>query len=471
MFFCRADPSSFGSSRVSRTILWLLTLVPFAWLVLLVCKYAVPVPFQDQWELVPLLQKSYEGRVTLEDLWAQHNEHRILFPRLLMLLMARLTGWNIGWEIALNVALGAALFGVLTWQIRRTALELALPGLCWAVPAGSLMVFSISHYENWICGWQLQVWLHLLAAVSGIVLLAARPFRWLKFACAGLLGVVATYSFGDGLVFWPVGLVVLVAAAARKKERRIGAALWILMSVLVYCSYAWHYQKPARHPSLASMFQKPFGYGFYVLQYLGALCGMGAPAVMGAAGLALLGWSLWKLRKWKPADRDASLPYVGLILYSFASALVTGVGRVGFGADQALSSRYGAMSITFWISLVVFLLNTANARRGEVTVRPAPECPGTHAGPKGAGAALAASSVVAIVALVALNSLLSGGPMKTLSGLQQFGRSALVELAENPTGRPRTNGLLSLYPRAQIIKERYSVLVRHRLSVFRDTKH
>jgi len=69
-----------------------LALVPLAFLLCVVARYAVPVPYWDQWEFVPLLEKTYHGQLTFHDLWAQHNEHRILFPRIIMLALAHLTG-------------------------------------------------------------------------------------------------------------------------------------------------------------------------------------------------------------------------------------------------------------------------------------------------------------------------------------------------------------------------------------------
>ena len=40
----------------------------------------------DQWDTVPLLDHYLNGHVTWRELLAQHNEHRIFFPRLVFLL-------------------------------------------------------------------------------------------------------------------------------------------------------------------------------------------------------------------------------------------------------------------------------------------------------------------------------------------------------------------------------------------------
>ena len=44
------------------------------------------------------------------------------------------------------------------------------------------------------------------------------------------------------------------------------------------------------------------------------------------------------------------LPWLALVLYAILSAAATGVGRLGFGVNQALSSRYTTFSTLFIIS-------------------------------------------------------------------------------------------------------------------------
>src|ERR1035438_4142148 len=175
----------------------ILALLPLAFLIWVVVQYAVVVPYLDQWELVPLLEKTYHGNLTFSDLWAQHNEHRLIFPQIIMLLLARLTRWNIHYELAVNIILALGIFTVFLHQVKITGRKLGLAGLPGAIPAVSLIVFSISQYQNWLWGWQLQMLLNLLAVVVGIVLLANDTFRWWKFAAAASLGIVATYSFAN----------------------------------------------------------------------------------------------------------------------------------------------------------------------------------------------------------------------------------------------------------------------------------
>ena len=103
------SPLSVFLSRYGDKIL---ALVPLAFLIWVVVHYAVAVPFMDQWDMVPLLEKTYHGELTFHDLWAQHNEHRPVFPQLIMLLLARLTHWNIHYELAVSITLALGIFAV-----------------------------------------------------------------------------------------------------------------------------------------------------------------------------------------------------------------------------------------------------------------------------------------------------------------------------------------------------------------------
>src|SRR5437773_6033050 len=204
-----------------RNSWWLLAIVPFAFLLYTVVKFSVPVPFLDEWDLVPLLEKMYGGSLTLDDLWKLHNEHRLLFPQLIMLGLARLTDWDLRYEMAASMLLAAGIFLLLVRQVGITARKLAVPELRWAIPLFSVIVFSISQYQNWLWGWQLEILLSVFGVIGGIVLLANPPFTWLRFGGAAVLGIVASYSFGNGGVFWLVGLFALFVVIDPGKERRL----------------------------------------------------------------------------------------------------------------------------------------------------------------------------------------------------------------------------------------------------------
>ncbi|MGA2241811.1 MAG: hypothetical protein ABSH11_07205 [Verrucomicrobiota bacterium] len=455
----------------------ILALVPLAFLIWVVTQYAVAVPFLDQWELVPLLEKTYHGDLTLHDLWAQNNEHRLVFPKIIMLLLARLTHWNIHYELAVNLILALGIFTVLIYQVKITGRKLGMAGLHWAIPAISLIVFSISQYQNWLWGWQLQMLLNMLTAVGGILLLADETFSWRRFAAAALLGMVATYSFANGTLFWPIGLVILFVATAGKRQRPPAMITWLAVSVLILWSYLYHYQKPEEHPPLNLIFKMPFEYASFVLKYIGGICAQcvgGSTStdcnfalVFGLAAILAMGWAGWMLVRKKVADFKTLLPYFGISLYSIGSALMTGVGRVGFGSNQAMYSRYCTTVVPLWVSLVVFLILLRTGSDRTMNADPALKNRYERSAPLDCRQVSGWLLLTAITMLV-LGSVCATDGAKTLSRIQTVGRKSLLNLAANPASETDYRGLRFIYPRPKVIVERYPILMKYRLSVFRD---
>ena len=78
----------------------------------------IDFPYMDQWEVVSLMEKLFTHTLNFQDFTAQHNEHRILFPKLIMVLGASLTHWNITLELYINILLGICLFWVISKPIK-----------------------------------------------------------------------------------------------------------------------------------------------------------------------------------------------------------------------------------------------------------------------------------------------------------------------------------------------------------------
>ena len=457
----------------------ILALVPLAFLIWVVVQYAVAVPYWDQWELVPLLEKTYHGELTFHDLWAQHNEHRIIFPQLIMLLLARLTRWNIHYELAVNIILALGIFAVFIHQVKITGRKLGFAGLPWAIPAISLIVFSVSQYQNWLWGWQIQMFLNLLAVAGGIVLLANDTFRWWKFAAAALLGIVATYSFANGILLWPIGLLLLLLVPTGAGKRKAATAGWILIGTLTLGAYFYHYQKPENHPPLSLIFKIPAEYAVYVFKYLGTICAQGLGVdisaegafafIFGLAGTIATGWAGGTLLRKKIADPGTLLPYFGLVLYSVGSALVTGVGRLGFGTNQALASRYCTMVVPLWVSLVVFLILLRTGGDRATNADPAPKSRYERSAPLGCRQ-IAGWLLLTAITLLVLGTVCAADGAKFLSHMQTSGRNCLLNVAANPASETYYQGLSAIYPRPAVVMERYPILVEHRLSLFKDVK-
>ena len=446
------------SARVigeSHPIVWgtaaFVAVFSLALLLWAVSRYHVDVPFWDGWGLVPLLEKHYAGTLTLRDLLAQHNEHRPFFPRLVMIGLARVTHWDITFELLFNVLLAVGAYLALALQICRTKLLGGPLNVALLLPGLSVLAFSLNQWGNWLWGWQMQVFLNVLAVVLGVITLAGPgpEFRWWRFGVACLLGVVATFSFANGILYWVVAGSLLFVLNYTGRRERIGAlAIWALVAAADAFVYLHGYHKPQTHPSLLAFLSDPIGYLDYVLVYLGSpLKSFGDGFAIGIGGLgvgALAGGAIYLLRRghvrlWVLA------PYLTLSLYSLASAMMTGVGRVGFGYEQATASRYVTISYLLWVGVLAILglIASRGSARTPVTV--------------------VAFGLVLVITLLAGASSVGG-----LAGFWQHheqlapARAALRSLSGDDETYKR------LFPDPARVRRDGATLKELRLSVFRD---
>ena len=418
--------------RAARLLL-LAAAVPPAALALLVYFWGVDLPYWDQWALVPLLEKDAAGNLGLGDLWRPHNEHRLFFPRLAMIAMARLSGWNIRWELAANVLLAAATFAVAIRMYRRHDPRRALPLSMFA----SLLIFNPSQWENWSWGWGMQIFLNTAAVLAGLGLLAYGRRGTAQLAAAAALGLVATFSFATGLFFW---LVAYPLVLLDRQGRRARAVIWTAVTLAVWGLYFYRFDAAAGSPLDLDLETLKL-YGGYVSLYVGAPIFFfnGYLALYGGflALVAFAACGLLVLRRavWRPA-----LPWICVSLYAIASALLTGAGRLDFGLLQALSSRYVTISSLFWLGFAGLLVT--------LPWRAPRWAPG-----------LALAMAVLCLVLSARHGALG---FRAQWQLKRELREALR------AGEPAD--FTVLMPKPRLLQQRLEVLRRLRLSVFRDAE-
>jgi hypothetical protein len=423
----------------------LLALLPLAFLMLMYAFFAPDYPFKDQWELPLLLEKMHTDGLGLSDFWAQHNEHRLLFPRLVMLFLARLSHWNVLWEQAVNLLLGMGIFAFWVLQARRS---LERKPLGWLLPLLSLLAFSLAQWGNWFLGWQLQEFMNVLALCAACYWLATP--NWPHCLAAALAGIVATYSFANGLLVWPLGLAILLYAENQPRWKMTPKrAFWTVIGVLVITSYLYGYQRPPHHPPFWSFIKHPVDFVLYFFKYLGQpVCNFSGITSVGAAMFGVVGLSHW-LSMFLPLLRGSKkylasrwAPLAALGAYAVLSALLTGAARIEMGgSDQAMSPRYVTMANLFWFSLLIMawmhFSPTEKPKPGRV-------------------------ACVVVAVCIGLSSLWGAYKWTERYNAYAPARQALVEGSNDEV-------LKRLYPDVETLLERREILKRYRYSLFSKT--
>jgi hypothetical protein len=327
-----------------RGVLWIaaVAIAPVITLVSIATN-AVNVPFADEWSLVPLFQADH---FDLGLFFAQHHEHRPLFPRAVDYVLAYMTGWDIRAELYLNFAVAVATFLALLAALRRTLDRNAFLAVSVVT---SVIFFSPGQWENWLWGWQLEWFLCNLTAVGVIwalaVLVDRSPARGLRIGA--LAAFVGTFSLGQGLLLWPVGLALLVF-------RRRPWRLWALLSVATFVLYFAGWTNPGEHPSKTIFLSHPFEFLEWVCLYLGRPFAVSTNTGVAVGALLLLTFAAaatYVVRHRHDMVLVARAEFwLALGAYALGAGLLTDISREGFGLIGAAVSRYSTMAALFAIA-------------------------------------------------------------------------------------------------------------------------
>lgn len=324
-----------------------------ALLAFIVLRGAVNIPYWDEWEWTDLVIGAHNHTLTLSQLWAQHNEHRMLTPQLFVVAIDKLRGWDTIEETLLNVTMVFATIWVALAVIRRT---IAPPRQALVLLVTAVLLCSVRQQENFIWGFQIAWFMVELGIFSAVALLTRERREFTALFAAVVIGFATSYCMSSGLLVWPVGFIAIVLSTPPKNATARGdAILWVLAGIVATAIYFAGYQKPGAHPPLLFGVEHPFMFLQYVAAYLGSPFllhpgDVGAAALVGLAGLLL--FSVAVVARWR--DPLAG-PWIALGAFAVLGAFSTALGRAGFGVDQALASRYVTLSTSLWVALCCLL--------------------------------------------------------------------------------------------------------------------
>lgn len=428
------------------------SLVPVALLVLALVRHALDVPLWDEWELVPLAARSLDGTLGWGELWAQHNEHRIFFPRLWLLAIVRATGGSVGAELAGNVAAAGLLLFLLARNARKLLATERSRAFLAALPFLSWIVFSQAQWENWVTGWQIQIWLAVLCAAVAAFALVGPSLRRRDLALALAAALVGTFSFADGVLTWPV-LFLALQLRARGPDRKRTGAIWLTVGALAVGLYLLGYRTPPDRASPLATLAHPLRLVDYVLRFLGAPLASrdgGIQRALGVLGLlvAAVGGPVL-LRKGVPRER--LVPWLALALWAVGCAVLAGLGRagegVGMGPAQAKAPRYVTLASPLWVCDVLVLLLAARHATGGRFERLAPRL-----------------ALAVLAALVVVNSARQG---RDMTGTLDEKRAARDLVVSGDLATASTETLAALIPDddhdVARLRARAALLREHRL--------
>lgn len=343
-------------SRRSLTLLSLY-LIPILGVCGFVSFFSVNVPRFDQWILPYWFEKFSTGDLTLKNLFAQHNSHRLFFPKLIFIGLSFASNWNIKWELYFNIFIAILTFLALHYLSQRTAQKLTQTSLNLANLSSSILLFSWVQHENWLWGFQIAIFLINLCVILSCLVLSTQSFKpQTRLTIAAFLCGIASFSSAQGLLSWlgMIPTVWTVEGSYKQKKHRL--LVWIFLFIFSSLIYSINYrQETDTVPTVSD--NKLFATIHFFLNLIAVpfldsnewnwLLG-------GIIILIFLSLIYSAITSDHKLDLNPNLsPWISISLFSLLCSLLIAVGRSGLGADYAiLASRYTTHTILLPIAII-----------------------------------------------------------------------------------------------------------------------
>ena len=331
--------------------------LPVLFTFIFVHVFAVDLPMADQWEVVPALMHMETGHLQWSDIYQQHNEAVMPVSMVVTLLLAKVTRYDVKAEAYVAFGCLAVALAVLFAFFRRVQRRVPIPTLAF-LPISTIFLGWRGHNGIlWGAGLYINLGLMflLLSIWAGFRATEAPRFAGLAIVMA----VLATFSFGSGLLAWPLGLAILLFPA----DGRRSPLLTLLWTAAAIASIATYFNGYTVH-----RVPWPTGSGFvlahpamaahYALVYTGS--------ALGATPLADAWINVVLILLFLPAAwivvRDAELrktllPFAAVLGFLVLTVPPLLLGRLGLGVDQPYdASRYSPMSALGPVTIYMFLL-------------------------------------------------------------------------------------------------------------------
>ena len=330
--------------------------IPALFLLVNVMHYKVSVPYDDDWNFIPTVAKFYNHSLSFTDLWTPINEHRPVLYKMIRLNIIRFTSWDVTYELLFTILLAILIFFFVFSETRKIFQKVHIASI-WPYVAISIMIFSLNQFESWLLGGQFSVFLCLLAFLAGMKFLARGNLLFSHFTLAVLAGIISTFSFGYGVLFWPLGLLFLVGK--RKRVNKKYLFVWTVISVCILALYFYGLTISSSPHINQPIVGYIISFTAYIFLFLGRPLGivlyhrLFLSIIFGILGLGFNISSFLIIYRYKIINFRKIIYPLLLSLTTLGCTVMAAFARSGYGYEQAHSSRYITMGNFLWISNII----------------------------------------------------------------------------------------------------------------------
>lgn len=370
------------ASRLANPLRWLLILLPALLTARLIHSYAVNIPFLDDFMFTPMYEKARGmlGGFTLHDFFIVQMEHRLAWPRLMIVVLDHFFPGNFAAQCWLTYGLLVLTLVNICLLLNRTGKQFSRWWFLLAL--ASAMIFSPVHYMVILWPMMFQVASPTFGLTLALAAVGSRRLPvWLKFIIAILGAMIATLSIASGILIWIllIPMILWGKGLPEGKPRWLFLAAWLL-SFAVTAALYFHDLKNETDPQFAyqagmqevtatkgvtSLLGDPGRAINFVLEFVGgSLCrgttgsmrliakSLGA-LLLGALFIATIVW--WRRFRKSDTSEPDLIPWISLALYSPGTGALVAVGRAWAttSGDNSLQARYTIHAVPLSLGIMI----------------------------------------------------------------------------------------------------------------------
>lgn len=317
-----------------------------------ILTFGVNVVYMDEFEYVHYLEKFLNSNLSISNLFAQHNEPRLFFPRILYLSVAYITSVNTvfimicSWMVIL-----INLFFI--YLLSRRQSDNKFQSLIPFIPVAWLL-FILSQWENLLWGFQICIFLCVFGFLLSLYMLnkSENLDYFLFFSLVG--AIISTFSFTNGFLVWIIGLLYIIII---KKERNKMATAWILSFIAVCIFFFYGWVRPSQTPSVSYILIHPIeGIKFFIINVgLPIALDQYTAIIMGSIVLLTTLIASFLLFKYELFKQNINVLLI--LLFSLLTSISITLGRAGWGIAHAMTSRYITFTVLGIIGLYLIIVS------------------------------------------------------------------------------------------------------------------
>lgn len=322
------------------------------------------LPYWDMWESYLNFYSNFSLN-NFSTIWKQHNEHRIVIAKFFFIIDHFLFNGRIWFLIFLNFISIGFIILFFSEYLRK----LNLNKIQWLIYFIMAWLYSFIQQENLTWGFQVQFYFVFLTAIGSIFFLQQtginKSIFEKNFFISLILSILSALTMGNGQLIMYINTLYLFCINSPKKK----IFIFLLTALITTYLYFFNYISPTDlglNSFTYSLKNNLSDMLIYTFLYLGNpfyyLTGKGVFGYNMAIffGIFLILSSLFFLIKsllTKYKKNKILLSLIFFIFFIIGTAFLTSGGRIMYGLQQALSSRYTTPSLIAWVSLFILYIH------------------------------------------------------------------------------------------------------------------